>query len=121
MILWKKIRITSSPMDAALIEDNSIMFAKLHSSTVDKIRHDVYGTYKTNKDSNGVFVTTEKKRKDGTLFMRSVLSGGTSPQYSIRTETYYEADGVTVSEQNTTMSKWLRTTFGSLNEWSKKG
>jgi hypothetical protein len=55
-----------------------------------------FNVYKSGKDSNGIFTTVEYKRPDGTLYARSVLSGGTSPQYTTRTITYYAADGITV-------------------------
>lgn len=58
-------------------------------------------TIKSNKDSNGISTTVTLKRSDGTIYMASVLSGGTSPQYTTRTETYYMADGVTVSATKT--------------------
>ncbi len=55
-----------------------------------------YTVLKSNKDSVGICTTVMLKRVDGTLFMKSVLSGGSSPKYSNRTETYYKADGKTV-------------------------
>lgn len=55
-----------------------------------------FSKYKSGKDSNGIYTTIEYKRADGTLFARSVLSGGTSPQYSTRTITYYDTDGTTI-------------------------
>ena len=48
------------------------------------------------KDANGVFTTIEWFRQDGTKDSQSVLSGGTSPEYTTRTVTEYEADGTTV-------------------------
>lgn len=54
-------------------------------------------TYRSDKDASGVFVTIDRRRIDGTLFKRSVLSGGTSPTYTTRTVTYYAADGATVA------------------------
>jgi hypothetical protein len=57
---------------------------------------EIANVYRSDKDANGVFVTLEYKRTDGTLFKKSVLSGGTSPQYTTRTVTYYDADGTTV-------------------------
>lgn len=55
-----------------------------------------FETAKLNKDTNGVWVEIDKKRKtDGTLAIKSVLSGGTSPQYTTRTVTYYGTDGTT--------------------------
>lgn len=56
----------------------------------------IFNVYKSGKDSNGIFTTVEYKRLDGTLYARSVLSGGTSPQYTTRTITYYDSDGTTV-------------------------
>lgn len=51
---------------------------------------------KLNKDDNGIYTTVELKRADTKLYMRSVLSGGISPKYTTRTETYYGVDGTTV-------------------------
>lgn len=56
----------------------------------------IFNVYKSGKDANGIFTIVEYKRSDGTLYARSVLSGGTSPQYTTRTITYYAADGTTV-------------------------
>ena len=60
-----------------------------------------YSTYKLNPDSEGIFTEIQYKRQDGTLILKSVLSGGTSPQYTTRTETEYEQDGVTVKATRT--------------------
>lgn len=52
---------------------------------------------KSGKDNEGIFTTVTYKRKsDNTIFAKSVLSGGTSPQYTTRTLTFYNADGITV-------------------------
>ncbi|MBU3098754.1 MULTISPECIES: phage tail protein [Clostridium] len=56
-----------------------------------------YSTYKTNVDANGIFTTIQYKRKNGTLILKSILSGGTTPKYTTRTETEYLTDGTTVS------------------------
>ena len=56
-----------------------------------------YSTYKLNQDTNGIFTEVDYKRKDGTLILKSILSGGTSPKYATRTETCYGADGTTVT------------------------
>ena len=53
-------------------------------------------TIRSDKDVNGIFVTISSLRADETLAKRSVLSGGTSPEYTTRTETWYDTDGVTV-------------------------
>ena len=56
-----------------------------------------YSTTKTGLDSNSIYTEIDLKRKNGTLIMKSVLFGGTSPSYTTRTETYYAQDGTTVS------------------------
>jgi hypothetical protein len=60
-----------------------------------------FNVYKSGKDSNGIFTTVDYKRPDGTLYARSVLSGGTSPQYTTRTITYFDTDGTTVIRSDT--------------------
>jgi hypothetical protein len=66
---------------------------------------------RSNKDVNDIYVTLTYSRADGTLFKTSVLSGGTSPEYTTRTVTFYEADGTTVSK---TESYTLTYTDGEL-------
>jgi len=61
----------------------------------------VFSVYKSGKDSNGIFTTVDYKRTDGTLYARSVLSGGTSPQYTTRTITYYASNGTTALRTDT--------------------
>lgn len=52
---------------------------------------------KSSKDANGIFTTlTYRRKSDDSLFATSVLSGGTSPNYTTRTITYYEQNGTTV-------------------------
>ena len=51
---------------------------------------------RSSKDANGIWTTVQYRRADNTLIRQSVLSGGTSPQYTTRTETVYAADGTTV-------------------------
>lgn len=57
----------------------------------------MYTTAKLNIDVNNIWTEVDLKRKDGTLIVKSVLSGGTSPTYTTRTETYYAVDGTTVT------------------------
>lgn len=52
-------------------------------------------TTRSGKDGNGVYTTITFTRSDATVFKTSVLSGGTSPEYTTRTETFYAADGTT--------------------------
>lgn len=54
-------------------------------------------TARSGKDGNGVYTTITFTRADGTVYKTSVLSGGTSPEYTTRTETFYESDGITES------------------------
>lgn len=70
----------------------------LEPHIVDDLMHNIsVNTVKSNKDSNSIFTIIEQYRKsDGTLYSRSVLSGGTSPLYTTRTVSYYAQDGVTV-------------------------
>lgn len=71
---------------------------KVSTHLADDVLHNIsVKTIKLNKDSNGIFTTIEHRRKsDDTLARKSVLSGGTSPQYTTRTVTYYASDGKTV-------------------------
>lgn len=60
-----------------------------------RLDHDL-STYRLNLDSTGLYTTIEYKRANGTLARRSVLSGGSAPEYTTRTETTYKSDGTTV-------------------------
>jgi hypothetical protein len=57
-----------------------------------------YKVGKGNKDANGIFTLLEYRRQDNTLVAKSVLSGGTSPQYTTRTITYYNTTGTAVEK-----------------------
>lgn len=61
-----------------------------------EIYKDPLSIYKSNKDTYGIFTTIEYKRLNGTLYMKEVLSDGTSPKYETKTITYYDTDGTTV-------------------------
>lgn len=61
---------------------------------------EIYSKYKLNKDANGVFTEVQYKRQDGSLYMKDVLSGGTSPDYTTRTQTYYRSDNSVIKETN---------------------
>ena len=52
--------------------------------------------YNSVADSNGVYTVVDYKRPNGTLFMKSTLSGGTSPNYTTVTWKYYDTAGSTV-------------------------
>lgn len=55
----------------------------------------LYNMVKTNKDAFDVYTTTTYTRLDSTVYKTIVLSGGTPPYYTTRTETYYANDGIT--------------------------
>lgn len=63
-----------------------------------KVEQTDFRIYKSGKDSEGVFTIVEYKRDDGSLAAKSVLSGGTSPNYSTRTISYYGFDGETIEK-----------------------
>lgn len=53
--------------------------------------------YKTNKDVDGIFTTTEYQRKDGTTYATSVLSEkDTNGNYTKDTCTYYDNVGTVI-------------------------
>jgi len=77
---------------------------------------DFYNQYMSNHDSNGVATVVEYKRPaDGTLYMKSTLSGGASPNYTTDTWQYFAADGVTVILTKT----WTMSYDGNGNILSK--
>jgi hypothetical protein len=53
-------------------------------------------TYNSVADSNGIYTVRDYKRLDGTLYMKSTLSGGTSPNYTTDVWKFYAADGTTL-------------------------
>lgn len=80
--------------DKQELDEHKTEYAKLATDvdTLKKLKKE-----RSNKDSYGNFTTVTYKRKsDGTIYAKSVLSGGTAPQYTTRTETFYDVDGTTV-------------------------
>lgn len=68
---------------------------------IEKVTNDfaddaIHSTNKLNKDSNGIFTEIRHLREDGTLILKSVVSGGVSPRYTTRTETKYAKNGTTI-------------------------
>lgn len=53
-------------------------------------------SYASVVDSNGIYTVLDLKRSDATLYMKSTLSGGTSPSYTTDTWLFYDALGTTV-------------------------
>ena len=51
------------------------------------------------KDAFDVWTITEHYRDDNTLYRKSVLSGGTAPNYTTMTVTLYSDDGQTVEDE----------------------
>ena len=67
-----------------------------------KTEQTVFRVYKSNKDANGLYTTIDYRRKtDDTLAIRSVLSGGSSPNYTTATVTYYGTNGTSVEKTDT--------------------
>ncbi|MEM8750431.1 MAG: DUF2793 domain-containing protein [Pseudomonadota bacterium] len=56
---------------------------------------------RSNMDTNGLFTTVENYRPDGSLWRRSVLSGGQSPEYAQRDLSVFDATGSTSVAQYT--------------------
>ncbi|UWG96386.1 hypothetical protein LPY66_16015 [Dehalobacter sp. DCM] len=74
----------------------------IQEHVTEKMAHaEFLSLYKLNKDAFSVFTEIQWKRKNGTLAKRSVLSGGTPPNYLNKTETYYGDDGITVKATKT--------------------
>lgn len=54
---------------------------------------------RASKDVNAIFTSiTYRRKSDNTVYATSVLSGGTSPNYTTRTVTYYEPNGTAVKK-----------------------
>jgi hypothetical protein len=80
--------------------DNAEANAKAYAITreaMERLDQNGVEVHRSGKDSNGKFTTIEVKRPDGTLFMKSVLSGtiDTNGNYPTRTESFYDESGVT--------------------------
>lgn len=84
------------------IKGNSTSLVPTQNAVRKGIEQTSYKTVKSGKDANGIFTTVQSYRKsDGTLAEKSVLSGGSSPKYTTRTDTYYGVDGITVEKTET--------------------
>lgn len=53
-------------------------------------------SYASAVDSSGIYTVLSFKRSDATLYMKSTLSGGTSPSYTTDTWQFYDTAGTTV-------------------------
>jgi hypothetical protein len=89
--------VTLVPSPGAVIQaGTSVNAANLNGMETD-IESNAKCYYKKfDTDDNGLDTRVERYRWDGTLIEKAVLSGGTSPNYTIRTVTFYLPDGVTV-------------------------
>lgn len=65
------------------------------------IDYDNLSKYMSDKDT-GVFKTIEWKTSAGVLRKKSVLSGGTAPQFTTRTVTFYDQTGTIISSKTLT-------------------
>jgi len=66
-----------------------------------KLNPSIMRIKRSNPDAYGNYLQVDYYRKDGTLFARSVLSGGTPPKYTNRTITIYDSNGTTVVDSYT--------------------
>lgn len=91
-------RITTLEQNLAMHQAEYEQFKSAIEKEVAELQNtNALSIVKSVKDSEGIFTTVTYKRKsDNTIFAKSVLSGGTSPQYATRTLTFYNADGITV-------------------------
>ncbi|WP_150284364.1 tail fiber protein [Rummeliibacillus sp. TYF-LIM-RU47] len=84
------------------INGNSNSLVPTQNAVRKGIEQSSYKTVKSGKDANGIFTSIMIYRKsNGTLVEKSVLSGGTSPNYTTRTVTYYGLDGTTAERTDT--------------------
>jgi hypothetical protein len=58
----------------------------------------VYSATGSSVDANGIYTIVDFKRSDGTLFLKSTLQNGTSPNYTTQILNYYNAAGTTISK-----------------------
>lgn len=74
------------------------MAEKASQTDVDKIniKLENYNSYASVVDANGIYTVVDYKRADGTLYMKSTLSGGTSPSYTTDIWQFYDELGTTV-------------------------
>lgn len=59
--------------------------------------HNLLGFVRSGLDSNGVYTVVSDYRDDNTLYKKSTMSGGTSPEYTTLTVDFYESDGITIA------------------------
>lgn len=92
MSIWTELweRVTEIANDIGIISKkvNTVALAAVADGT---------SIYRTDRDANGIFVTTTWKRTDGTnakISQLSMLDG--SNRYTRRTETFYDTNGTTV-------------------------
>lgn len=57
------------------------------------VSHHDYSIQRGEEDENGITTEISVLRKDGTLYLKSVLSEGESPAYTKRTLTEYDSTG----------------------------
>lgn len=68
--------------------------AKITSHLTDTMPHDSgLNQYLSNKDANGIYTVVDYKRSDGTEYMKSTLSEGTSPNYTTCKWQFYDKTG----------------------------
>lgn len=88
---------TNSPLEVVNTDTSAEVDAKIqaHNDLLTAHMEEKVKMTKSGKDANGIFTTLTYSRTDDTIFATSILSGGTSPEYTTRTETIYDVDGTT--------------------------
>lgn len=66
-------------------------------SEIAELEHSELSSYATNLDANDIYVNSEWKRKDGTVYCRSTLLG-TSPDYNQIRVDYCDLTGLTIDK-----------------------
>lgn len=107
-----RLPAATTSTQGAVILSSSLSSNSQTTAATSKAINDLYNmmgvtetlsTYLSDLDVNGIFKTVEKRNSSGNLRFKSVLSGGSSPQYLYRIVYDYAEDGTTVIK-TTTMS-----------------
>jgi hypothetical protein len=90
----ENVNLIMTQIDSAT---NNFLRPTTRRQLMEALQREGVETHRSGKDANGKFTTVDFKRQDGSLFMKSVLSGtvDANGNYPTRTEYFYKADGIT--------------------------
>jgi hypothetical protein len=90
----ENVNLIMTQIDSA---SNNFLRPTTRRQLMEALKREGVETHRSGKDANGKFTTVDFKRQDGSLFMRSVLSGtvDANGNYPTRTETFYQVNGTT--------------------------